>query len=66
MAWNSGTLNTCRSPLVQTWAMPRPAMNRISVAMMGWMRKFDTSQPLNSPKQPATATGITMLSAICT
>ena len=36
-----------------TCAMPRPAMNRTSVAMIGWMRKRVISQPLNQPKAPA-------------
>ena len=49
MNWNSGTLKTCRLPLVSTWAMPRPAMNSTSVAMIGWMRKRVISQPLNQP-----------------
>ena len=38
--------------MVSTWAMPRPAMNSTSVAMIGWMRKRVISQPLNKPNMP--------------
>ena len=40
--------------------MPRPAMNRISVATMGWMPNRDTSHPLNSPSSPATPIAATI------
>ena len=63
MNWNSGVLKTCRLPLVSTCAMPRPAMNRTSVATIGWMRKRVISQPLNRPNTPATSTGTTKASA---
>ena len=35
--------------------MLRPQVKRISVAIMGWILKNDTSEPLNAPKAMATA-----------
>ena len=66
MNWKLGRLKTCRLPLVNTWAMPRPAMNSTRVAMIGWMRRRVTSQPLNQPSAPATRTGTTKASAMPT
>ena len=36
--WNAGLLNACKLPSVTTCAIPRPAMNKTSVATIGWMR----------------------------
>src|SRR4051812_34164325 len=44
--------------------MPRPAMKSTSVAMIGWIRKRVTSQPLNQPSSPATRTGTTKARAM--
>ena len=57
MNWKSGFLNTCRLPLVATWAMPRPAMNSTSVAMIGWIENRVTSTPLNQPNAMTRSTG---------
>ena len=63
MNWNPGALKDCRLPFVITWATPRPAMNRISVATMGWMRYRVTSQPLNQPSAPVARIGSAKASA---
>src|SRR5829696_5679372 len=49
MYWKAGLRNGWSSPLVSTWAMPRPAMNSTRVAMIGWNPKRVMSTPLNSP-----------------
>ncbi len=41
-------------PLVMSWAMPRPATMRISVAMIGCTPNRLTSRPLKSPAAAAT------------
>src|SRR3990167_3632445 len=41
-------------PSVMSWAMPRPATMRISVAMMGCMPTLATSTPFHSPPISAT------------
>src|SRR3954453_1749675 len=66
MNWKSGRVKVWRLPLVITCAMPRPAMNRTSVPMIGWMRKRVISQPLKSPNRPAARTGRTKASAVPT
>ncbi len=40
--------------LVISWAMPRPAIIRISVATIGWIRKNATSMPFHRPHTMAT------------
>lgn len=37
-------------PLVTSWAMPRPATIRISVATIGWMRRIETRKPFHRPQ----------------
>ncbi|MDT4848999.1 hypothetical protein FQZ97_831080 [compost metagenome] len=41
-------------PSVMSWAMPRPATIRISVAMMGCMPTLATSTPFHRPHSAAT------------
>ena len=59
-----GLLKVCRLPLVSTCAMPRPEMNRISVAMIGCTRSTATMTPLNSPQAIATTSGTAIAAAI--
>src|SRR3954447_3378770 len=44
--------------------MPRPAMKRIKVAMIGWIRKRVISQPLKMPRMPVMTTGTTKAKAM--
>ena len=37
-------------PVVMSWAMPRPATIRMSVATNGWMPITATSSPFQSPQ----------------
>ena len=37
-------------PSVMSWAMPRPATMRISVAMIGWMPNTATRRPFHNPQ----------------
>src|SRR5579859_70878 len=65
----SGEVKVTIRPSVMSWAMPRPATIRISVATIGCMRSTATRKPFQAPqispalKPAATATGQAWLSA---
>ena len=48
-------------PSVISWAMPRPATIRMSVATIGWMLPRDTSNPFHRPHSvPAARSAMTI------
>jgi len=51
-------------PLVMSWATPRPATSRISVATMGCMPTSETSTPFHIPKSVATASAPSITTGI--
>src|SRR5690606_41408261 len=46
-------------PWVMSWAMPRPATMRTSVAMIGWMSRIATRTPFQRPHRSPTARAAT-------
>ena len=48
-------------PLVISWAIPRPATIRISVATIGWMRARETSSPFHRPHSVPAARSARMM-----